>query len=132
MLKNLVSLLKKNALREEHVVPDYSQVSRTMIATLYEEAYTTLHYYVEFSWAELQQQRPGFVAFQDRALAIEAAHDVFLKHYAHYLGLLRELSRCDIEPKSLSRDVQRIIEKLKPHESFEKSGILLSAQHQKH
>ena len=128
MFKTLVSWLRKDAAREQPVVPDYSLVSRMAIATLYEEAYLTLQHYVEFSWDELQQPRPSFVAFQDQTLAVEDANNVFLKHYAHYLGLLRELDRCGIEPKPLSHDVKMIIEKLTSHDSSEKCGILLSTK----
>ena len=50
-------------------------------------------------------------------------HDFFLKHYAHYLGLVRELDRCEIEPKPLHNSVRSIIEKFRPYYSFEKYDL---------
>ena len=123
MIKNLFSFLSQDVFSTCPVVPDYSQVSSAAIVTLYDEAYATLHRYVEFSLDELQQRRPGFMAFTERAMAVQVAHDFFLKHYAHYLGLVRELDRCEIEPKPLHNSVRSIIEKFRPYYSFEKYDL---------
>ena len=129
MIKNLISLLSQDAFSKCPVVPDYSQVSSTAIVALYDEAYATLHRYVEFSLDELHQRRPGFMAFTERAMAVQVAHDFFLKHYAHYLGLVRELDRCDIEPRPLRNSVRSIIDKFRSHYSFEKydTAVISSA-----
>ncbi len=128
VLKQLFSLFGFGRAREALTVPDYSQLSLAELTNLYDEVYSTLIRYVDFAWNELQQPRPFFAVFQDRALAVETSHDIFIKHYVNYLGVLRELDRCDIQRKPLSQKVLSIIEKLTGNASTEKRGVLLSTK----
>jgi hypothetical protein len=128
VLKHLISLFGFSRARAALTVPDYSQLAPSKLAILYEEAHSTLMRYVDFAWNELQQPRPVFVAFQDRALAIETSHEIFLKHYGNYLGVVRELERCHLQRKPLSSNVVSAIKKVTGDASTEKSGVLLSTK----
>lgn len=127
-LKQLFSLFGFGRARQALTVPDYSQLSLLELTNLYEEVYSTLIRYVDFAWHELQQPRPFFVAFQDQALAVDTSHEIFIKHYGNYLGVLRELDRYDIQCKPLSQKVLSTIEKLTGNASTEKFGVLLSTK----
>ena len=132
MLRNLTSYFGWGRSRESLVVPDYGQLSPEVLAILYEEVHATLIRYVDFSWEELQQPRPVFVAFHDRALAAEASHEVFLKHYGNYVGVVKELERCHLQPKPLSSKVCSVIERLTERTSTEECGVLLSTKPEEH
>lgn len=125
VLKQLLSFLGFGRVREVLPVPDYSQLSPVELTNLYDEVCSTLIRYVDFAWGELQQPRPFFVVFQDRALAVETSHDLFLKHYGNYLGVLRELERCGIQSRPLSQKVLSAIEKLTADASTQERGVLL-------
>lgn len=112
VLKSLLSKFQLHSSQEQIVVADYSQLPVTEIASRYDESYSTLQRYVDFAWEELQQSRPTFGVFQDRAMAIEISHNLFFKYYGDYLGVLKELGRCGIHPKSLSASVLVTIERL--------------------
>lgn len=128
VLRKLTSYFEWDRSPEPLVVPDYGQLSPEVLAILYEEVHATLIRYVDFSWEELQQPRPLFVAFQDRALSVEASHEVFLKHYGNYVGVVKELERCRIQPKPLSRKVCSVIETLTASASPKECGVLLSTK----
>jgi len=132
VLRNLISYLGWGRSRDPLVVPDYGQLSPEVLAILYEEVHATLIRYVDFSWEELQQPRPVFVAFQDRTLAAEAAHEVFLKHYGNYVGVVKELKRCHLQPKPLSRKVCSVIERLTERTLVVECGVLLSTKPKEH
>lgn len=112
VLKNLLSKFQLRLSPEPIEVVDYSQLPVSEIASRYDESYSTLQRYVDFAWEELQQPRPAFGAFQDRAMAVEISHNLFFKYYGDYLGVLKELGRCGIPAKSLSASVLVTIERL--------------------